>query len=817
MLNKFFGSAFRHLWRHRLFTILNILGLALSISTCWIIYRIVSYEFSYDSKLPNKENIYRVVSGFKFDEKNESYNGGASKPLYQGIRSEVSGLKYAVPVFGQWVNAVEVNSTNSKPAIIEEPENIVATDSTYFAMLPYQWLAGSRATALKAPESIVLTASRAKIYFPDIAPEMIINRSLTYYSNKDTIQRTVTGVVADIVGPTEFISQEFVMLPTKAYELSQWTNTNGSDKLYLQFTNGTKPDYVLKEITKIAVAKMKEFDAQSTNDFKLNRWFQLMPLSESHFSININEEVRKASKPVLYGLAGIAIFLLILACINYVNMSVAQIPQRAKEIGVRKTLGSNRTQLITRFLSETILTTLVAIIFAFFLCKIGFFILGDIIPKEITPFGNGLQMAVFAVGLLLIVTLLAGLYPGWLITKVKTINVFRNNTFNENGTKKFNLQKALTVFQFVIALVFITSALIVGNQLQYVLKSDMGFNKDAVVLVSVPWKYSRKIEYKDKQFVLLNELKKIPGIRKISLGNEPMSINYNSSEYQYSVEGKEAIKLNVYRKAVDTGYINLYGMKLLAGRNLSVSDTTNEFVLNETAVRAFGFKLPEDALGKMIGQETEKFPVVGVVADFHAQDFYKAIQPLALMSEKDNLNTLNIKLDSRFAAQWQPALKAIEKKWYQFYPPESFEYKFYDETLKGIYEQERNLATLINIATFIAIFISCLGLFGLVTLTAFQRTKEIGIRKVLGASVSGIVQLLSKEYLLIVIVAIVIAIPIAWWAMNKWLEKFAYRIEIKWWMFVIAGLAALTIAMITISFQAIKAGLANPVKSLRTE
>lgn len=818
MIKNNFTTTLRQLWRQRLFTLLNIFGLAISISACWIIFRIVINEFSYEKNLPARENIYRVITGFVFDEK-ESYNGGASKPVYQGVREQIDGLKYVVPVFGQWVNTVEVNTSSGKPLFIDDPKNIVATDSVYFTMLPYRWLIGSKSTALSAQGNVVLTESRAKQYFPGIAFEKITGSQITYYSSRDTVQRTVTGIVADYPMPTEFTAQEFFPLPDKAYEAAAWTNTNGTDRLYLQLEKGTKPDLIVKQIDNITSQKRKAFHQNGIDNPKYKQWYRLLPLDESHFSTYINEyEVRKANKSVLLGLVGIASFLLLLACINYINMSVAQIPQRSKEIGVRKTLGGSQYQLISQFLRETVFTSFMAILLAFFLGKLGFGILKNIIPDGITPFGNFYQLALFTFALLVIITLLAGIYPGWLITKVKTINVFRNISLNQKRRRGLGLQKALTVFQFVIALVFITCALIGGNQLNYLLKSDLGFNKDAVVLVNVPWKYSFNAKYKDKQFVLRDELKKITGIRNIALGTEPMSNGYSSSPYEYAEEGKLPITHQVFKKWVDTAYLNLYELKLLAGRNLLPSDTTKEFVINEAAMHAFGFKSPQDALGKFIGQKGgEKFPVVGVISDFHSQSFYRAIDPLTLESEKDNLNTFDIKLDSRFAEQWPSILKEVEKKWYEFYPPETFSYKFYDETLAAMYKQERNLATLINVATAIAIFISCLGLFGLITLTAFQRTKEIGIRKVLGASVAGIVQLLSKEYVLLVIIAVMIASPMTWWVMNKWLEKFAYRIEIQWWMFAAAGIVAIMIALITLSFQSIKAAVANPVKSLRTE
>ncbi|MGN6355368.1 MAG: FtsX-like permease family protein [Parafilimonas sp.] len=815
MFKNYFKTTFRHLWRQRLFTALNILGLAVSISACWVIYRIVSYEFSYEKNLPGKENVYRVLTGFVFDEK-EQYNGGVAKPMYQGIRQEIGGIDYTVPLLGAGLKELQVNYSNGKPLMVDEPENVAATDSNYFTMLPYRWLAGNKRTAFAAPNSVVLTESRAKKYFPNQKLTGILNQTITYYSYSDTVTRSITGIVADYPTPTEFTTQEFCSLPTKAYEMAQWTNTNGSDKLYLQLKQGVKPAEITAKIDSLSAKKRRAFEATRTDNFKYKQWYELLPLKESHFATMLQWEDRKASKPVLYGLMGIALFLLLLACINYINMSIAGLPQRAKEIGVRKTLGSSRSRLISQFLSETFITTILAGVSSFVLSQLGFWLLSDIIPQGITPFANVWQLILFIIILAIIVTVLAGLYPGWLITKVKAVNVFRNTSLRQKNSSGFSLQKALIVFQFVIALVFITSAIIVAKQLQYVLNSDMGFNKDAVVLADVPWKYASNKNYAGKQFTLLAELKNIPGVQNVALGDAPMSRNYSSSQYDYTPNGKEPVSRQVFRKEVDTAYLRLYGMKLVAGRNIYASDTTNEYVINETAVHAFGFASPQDALGKMIGQQHAKFPIVGVVKDFHQQNFYTTIDPMAFESDKEGLSSFNIKLAGD-PSRWQKTLKAIEKTWYQFYPPESFTYKFYDEAIANMYQQEENLAKLINLATAISIFISCLGLFGIAVLTAFQRTKEIGIRKVLGASVAGIVQLLSKEYVVLVIIATLIASPLVWWAMNKWLQKFAYRISIEWWMFLLAGMVALLLALITVSFQVIKAARVNPVKSLKTE
>ncbi len=817
-MNTSSKTILRHLWSHRLFTILNIFGLAISISATWIIYRIVSYEFSYDNSLPKKENTYKVVTAFNSADRKNSKMGGVAAPLYNGIRGEIPGVENVIPVFKKNVSSIEIKG-GEKIFTKEDPDNIISTDVSYFNMLPYKWIAGSKAAALNSPNEVVLTQTRAQEYFPNQKAEDILNKTIVYYERSDTINRTVTGIVADYVTPSQFTYKEFVSLPKKDYQPNAWTNTNGSDQLFIQVKKEAKASVVLQQINALSARKWKDFETNTRKEIKMSKSYELLPVQEVHFATDVEEYgISKTSKPVLYGLMGIGFFLLLLACINYINMSAAQIPQRGKEIGVRKTLGSSRGQLIRQFLSETFITTLIACVLSLILSSLSFGILKDIIPAGVSPYGSLAEVLFLMIALALIITLMAGIYPAWLITRLKTVNVFKNFSVVSNSHQKFSLQKTLIVFQFIIALVFITSSMIVGSQLRYTLNADMGFNKDAVVLVSVPWKYSGNAKYKDKQFALLGLLKNESGIENIALGNAPLSSGYSSSPFVYEADGKPEVKMKTYKKWGDTSYLDLYGIKLLAGRNLYASDSMSEYIINETAAKAFGFTNPQDAVGKMIGQlGNPKLPVVGVVKDFNTQDFYTKMEPLAISYDKDNLSTFNIKLSSHNISQWQNILEKIEKQWYHFYPAESFHFTFYDETLGKMYTQERQIGELIDLAAIITVLISCLGLFGLAALTAFQRTKEIGIRKVLGASVSSIVSMFSKEYVILILIAMLIATPVAWWAMNKWLQDFAYKIDLHWWMFGLAGFIAIFIALLTISFQAIKAAIANPVKSLRTE
>lgn len=814
MIKNYLITSLRSLWRNRLFTALNIFGLAIGISACWMVYSIIRHEFNYNASIAGKENIYRIVSGFMYGDK-ESHSEGVSAPIYQGIRKDMQGVTHVVPMYGEWKMAVQIPNSPNPPLIFEDPTNIVSVDTAYFNMISYQWLAGHPKTALSAPENVILTESRMNQYFPGKTAEEVINKTYTSYGFRDTLQKTVSGIVKDLPYQSEFNAKEFYVLSNDIYELSDWTNTSGSDYLYLKLPPQAQPEQIKSQIQNLVELKQKEFSASQTQPLNLNRWFEILPLREVHFTTYLKDNTRKASKPVLLGLAGIGLFLLILAGINYINMSVAQIPQRAKEIGVRKTLGGSRSLLIGQFLMETLLTTSASAVIAFLLGSLGFWFLKDLIPAELNPFDQIFSLILFTAVSILLITLTAGIYPALLITRVKTVNVFKNVLIEQKSGSPFSLQKGLIVFQFTIALIFILGSLIGGKQLQYTLKRDMGFDKDAVVLVDIPWKYRRDVKYMDKQFPLLDELRKESGIRQISLGTAPLVSGYTSSPFIYTQDGKEPIRRQLIKKWVDTAYLQLYDMKLIAGRNLLPSDTTIEVVLNETAVKEFGFHSPQDAIGKNIKEGNDVFPICGVVKDFHMQNFYSEIDPAALMSSKRSLGTFNIKLDKQHSAQWPGILATIEKKWAEFYPAHSFNSRFYDQNIEQLYVQEHRMSRLINLTTVIAIFISCLGLFGLASLTVYQRTKEIGIRKVLGASVSGIIQLLTKEYIGLVLLALLIASPIAWWAMNKWLTDFVYRIEIEWWMFGLAGLGAIAIALITVSYLSIKAAVANPIDSLR--
>ncbi|ADB36984.1 protein of unknown function DUF214 [Spirosoma linguale DSM 74] len=816
MILNYIKIARRQLWRNRLFTGLNIIGLSIGLSACWVIYRIVAFDFSFDTQNSNRDRIFRVVSRFVFDGQ-EQGNPGSPLPMANAVRLELSGVDRAIPIWEESTEHVLIPQIKGKPLQFDNVKNVIATDTNYFQMVPYQWLAGNSHRALARPDQVVITQSRAAQYFPGLSPQQLMNRTITYW---DTVNVQIAGVVADLPYSSDFTGQEFISIPTirKDAGKNEWGNTNSYIQLFLMLSDQADPKQVEKQINLLSGKYSNEILKQ-WGSFK--RWHLLQPLTELHFGIDYRDRARRANKTVLYSLIGLAGFILALAVINYVNLASAQVPQRAREIGIRKTLGSRRRPLIFQFLGETAATTILAFGLAFVLSNLFFTNFSDLVPEGIDQHLNWPMLILFLAGLFISVTLLAGLYPGWLITRFQPVSVLRGQTGYAvtDSSNRLTLRKSLIVFQFFIAQLFIAGAFIVNQQLKYALQADQGFVRDAVLTASTPWK-QEETNRANKRLALKQELQKLPGVSAVSLGDQPASNGYSSNVHQY-VGKKGKVELNIFRKHVDTDYIPFYKLPLLAGRNLQPSDTVREYVLNETAIKALGFARPQDAIGALIkengGDANRTVPIVGVIRDFHTRSFKEKIQPTALMTDRENVSSLNIKLASGNPENWQQTLAEINTVWKRFYPDDPFDYQFYDQTLEEFYKQERQLSRVVNLATGVAMLISCLGLFGLATLMAYQRTKEIGIRKVLGASVVSVVTLLSKDFLKLVLIASITASPLAWYIMSRWLQDFAYRIDIEWWVFVLAALLAVCIALLTVCFQSIRAALTNPVKSLRSE
>jgi putative ABC transport system permease protein len=820
MIKNYFKIALRGFRKHKLFTFINIVGLTIGISAALVIYLIVHFDFTFDQFHKDKERIYRVSTEYVFSGE-VGHNNGVTMALPDAARTEATGLDAVAPLFLWNQTDVLIPSGSKDNAKFRKQDAVVFADAGYFKIFDYKWLLGSVQTALSAPGQVVLTTNQAKIYFPKANFEDIIGKEVIY---DDSVRTTVTGIIEPLKGNTDLAFHDFISYTTGTtdrhmkdyFQTTQWTNTNSSSQLFIKLSKTADASQVEKQLN---LLKIKHHKPRET-DNNYSQKFQLQALSDIHFDQVYGgmDGIRTANKKTLFGLLVIAGFLLILGCINFINLTTAQASQRAKEIGIRKTMGSRRGQLILQFLSETFLITLVAVIVSVVIAPFVLKIFADFIPKGVKlDFIEQPNLLLFLIGLTVVVSGLSGFYPALVLSGYKPIAVLKNQAFNSSSkTRNAYLRKGLTVTQFVIAQFFIMATLLVSKQIHYALTKDLGFNKQAVLNISTPWKLSTT----NKQEVFKNKISAIPQIAMMSIGGAPpSSSNTNSTTMKY-LDGKKEISTDVQLKYADTNYNKIYKLKLLSGRFLTIADTGKALVINATYAKVLGFKKPEDALGKQIQYNDRKREITGVMADFHQKSLHDPIKSLALLEEQRyNNRTFHLALKPQTANgnEWKTAIASMQKAWKEVYPEDEFEYSFFDESIAKFYDSEQQTSKLLTWATGLSIFISCLGLLGLAIYTTSQRTKEIGVRKVLGASVAQIVTLLSTELIWLIVLAFVLVTPIAWWAMNQWMQNFIDRTPISWWIFALSGAGMLLAALFTLSFQTVKAAMANPVRSLRSE
>lgn len=812
MIRNFFLTTYRHLWRNKLFTILNMLGLCIGISSAVVISLIVYYEFSFDTFQPDHDQIYRIVIDANFNGV-EGHSVGVPAPLGNAIPNALTGVEQTVPVFqyqGDATIYVRIDGDNaSKPLLFKKQKNVVFTNNDYFRLLGYEWISGQRSRALAQPFTVVLTQSRAQLYFPDLSPVEVIGKQLTY----NDMALTVSGIVADLDKPTDFTGKEFISLATieasslkDNFMMGVWDDWMTYSQLFVKLSTNQSAAAFQTQLN----ALYRQHNTESGKDITLT----LQPLHDIHFNrLYPSIGGRIAQKTTLYGLIAVAAFLLLLGCINFINLTTAQASQRAKEIGIRKTMGSSKMQLIQQFMGETLLMTGAATFLSVLSIPLILRLFAEFIPDGLTAdfiFQPGYLLVLLL--LVAVVSFLSGCYPALILSGFTPTSVLRNQVSGLTGqTRHAGVRKILTISQFAIAQFFILATLIVSQQISYSIDSDMGFDTGAVFKFDTP---RDTVETKSTQ--LLHTVQSLPGVELASTGfYAPADLGMSFTTVSFH-NGIEELKPTTQIRWGDEHYLDVYGIKLVAGRNILPGEATNELLVNEQFVKEIGFQRPEEALGKFLNWNGNAVPIVGIMKDFHHQSTRSSIMPL--LFQKNNGSTFHVRLKpNREGQSWSHAIAQIQKAYHSLYPDEDFNYQFVDEMISQFYEHEQATASLLTWAMSLSILISCLGLLGLATYTINTRGKEIGIRKVLGATVGSIVQLLSKDFVKLVVIALVIASPIAWWAMNKWLADFAYRIDIQWWMFAGAGLAAIVIAALTVSAQAIRAAMANPVDSLRDE
>ncbi|MDN3492577.1 ABC transporter permease [Winogradskyella bathintestinalis] len=815
MIRNYIKIAWRNIVKHKVFSLINIIGLTIGLSASFVIGLMIYYDYTFDTFHKDGDRIYRIVSDFS-DPKETYGNSGVTLALEDAIK-ENSNFETVSGFYIERPAKVENKENGSK---FNWPNFVIFTGSEYFDIFKYKFLAGNNANTLNIPNNVILTQSRAADYFPNTAPINIIGKTLVY---NDSVNVTVTGIVENLKQRTDFVFEEFISQPTilqtrlrEDFLNKNWGNTNSDSQLFVKVTASSNLTAIQNRLDDLA----KEHRDDNAKKYGEHTHYRLQPLSDIHFNevYGIYDWSKgQASKPLLRNLALVALFLLLLGCINFINLNTAQASQRAKEIGIRKTLGSSRKQLIGQFMGETLILVIISALLSLILSKWLMTIFSDFVPE-----GLGFELfksPIIIVGigiLLLIVTVLSGFYPALILSKFNTVSVLKNHL--AIGEKKIRLRKFLTVFQFSIAQVFIIATILVGQQINYLLTKDMGFKTEAIVSVFSP----RSERETSKKQLYAEKLRAIPEIKQVSIGGvAPASLNTNSTTITYT-DGEKEVNSELQFIFGDTKYSELFELDILAGRSIR-NDTIKELVINEKCLKNLGFSKPDDAIGKTVQLNNETVPIVGVMADFYQRSLKTEIQPMALRGDWfrprfSQFQALHISFQNESSKGLTTTLSKIENAYKTVYTEtDDYRVEFLDKTIQQFYNREEKVSKLLNWATGLSIVISCLGLLGLVIYTTNRRVKEIGVRKVLGASILEINTLLCKEFLILVAIAFIVAAPIAYYGVNNWLRNFAYKTTISFWVFLLSGGAMICFALVIISIKTLQAASANPVDSLRSE
>jgi ABC-type antimicrobial peptide transport system permease subunit len=802
MIKKYFKTSLRNLKRNKSYVFINVAGLAVGIATCLLIFLVIRFETSFDSFHKKKKSIYRVGTEFHGQD-GVSYGAGVPLPVGPALRVDFPQIKEVASIFKSG-NQITIEGENKMVKKITE-DNFYYAEPGFFSMFDFEWLEGDALTSLKKPNDAVLTQATAEKYFGTW--KSAIGKTVKY-DNKDLY--TITGILKDVPPNSDFPLG--MIVPYAALEhtwvkgnLNDWVSTFSSAYTFVVLPGELPQEKFNKEL-KVFAKKHKP--AEYAADAPIAQ-----RLLEIHYDDRFgNFRDHTFSHSLVNVLALIGIFLIVIACVNFINLATAQAVNRSKEVGVRKVLGSNRLQLAFQFLAETSIITVVATIIAIVIAASALPFLNKLLETKMTMnFINEPSLLLFVLITTLLVTFLSGLYPAVILSGFNPVTALKTK-ITSKMVGGISLRRALVITQFTIAQILIIGMLVVVSQMDFFRNASLGFEKAAIINVPVPGDSTSKT----KLDYMRNRLLANPGILSTSFSYASPSSNNNwNSDFRFD-HAKSPTNFSANLKWADVDYFKTYNLQFVAGRPYYASDTVREFVVNETLVRKLGIANPQDAIGKEINfwNGNRVANIVGVIRDFNSYSLREPMAPVVLSSWKDMYQTINIKIKP---ASQKTVLSYVEKLWNDNFPDYVYEQHFLDETIANFYRQESQLSTLYKIFAGIAIFISCLGLYGLVSFMVVQRTKEVGIRKVLGASVRNIVYLLSREFSLLIIIAFAIAGPIAWYIMHKWLQNYTYRIPLGATVFIVAITGSMVIAWITVGHRAIKAAFSNPVKSLRTE
>jgi putative ABC transport system permease protein len=822
MLRNLFITAIRSLLKNKFFSLINIFGLSIGMAVFLLIAQYTRFEESYENFVPGKENIYRVkLETFNKNERilNSAENYPGVGPALKNDIPEV--VRFARLYNMGYKNNVIITNKEAKPdPIAFKQKRFLYADSSFLPMMGYEMVKGNAAAALVEPYTTVISETYAKLYFKNEDP---IGKTLLLQDDDNNYESAkVTGVFKDLPENTHMkfdVLYSYQTLYTRYAQAPQRYFTGWGRKdmyVFVQLRPGTDPAKVEARFP----ALVKKYKPEQQSQAAQKDVISLQPLADIHLKSDLAEEVEaNGNERIVFFMALIGIFVLVIAWINYVNLSTARALERAKEVGIRKVVGAIKTQLINQFLVESAFVNLISVLLAWGIAFLSLRYFNTLSGQSLT-FSYLVQpwFLMLLAALWLVSTLLSGFYPAIVLSSFKPVTVLKGKL--KSNVRGIVLRKGLVVMQFMASIALIAGTMIVYRQLNYMMSTDIGLNIDQVMVIDRPGIQDTSSSVQRSSIdVFRNDLKQFPGIVSVT---SSLTVPGKQREFKLLLKNRKAnssdsaiVRVNV----VDYDFVDVFKMKVLAGRNFSRNfprDMDTGCIITESASKLLGFKSPADAINQPVSLPQFRYNgvVVGVLNDYHQVSLKKPLEPTFFFPDEYGGEVYSIRLNTSNLSQ---AVDHVQKSWRKAFAGNPFEYYFLDDFFNRQYANEKKFGKLFTVFAMLAIFIGCLGLFGLSAYTASQRIKEIGIRKVLGASVSDITTMLSRDFIKLVAIAILIATPVAWFVMNNWLQEFAYRTTISWWIFAVAGLAALLIALITVSFQAIKAALANPVKSLRTE
>ncbi len=777
--------------KNKVFSFINIFGLTIGITVCMMIFLFIMNEFSVDRFLKNNDRIYRVMRGFEIEGKqgSVSYLSGLHAPaLLNDFKGEIIKAVRANPA----ANLVTVGNRSF------QEKKVYDVDSDFFSLFSFPLIKGNPATVLKDPNSVVLTESTAKKYFGSI--DNTIGKVIELDKN---LALKVTGIAKDV--PSNSHLDFDLIVPLENYKNNGTMTTWIYNGLYTYVL--LAPHVTPQQVESRLPQFIEKYMGGDLKKYGFHWTLSLTPLKDVYFE-NVDDNAKHGDKTVVYIFLSIAVLILLIACINFMNLSTIRAVDRSKEVGLRKVLGALRTNLVWQFIGESILLTTISCLLSIGLLLLIMPLYNHLLGYPLTVSWNALPIYLFLIGVIIIVGFLAGSYPAFFLSAFSPIQALKGKLKLGKGGSAF--RQALVVVQFSISVFLIVGTIIITKQMSYVKNKQLGYNKEQTIMVRLD-----NNDIYNNMNVFKTDLQNQSVIQSVSLmSGEPGGFfDGNIFDVQDHAE-----KWNARTEFADFEFVKTLGLKIIAGRDFSASfptDTTNAVLINKTAASKLGWT-PQQAIGKWIQntvRDSAKRRIIGVVDDFNFQSLKQNMEPLVIAANLDRRVAL-VKLKP---GNIQASVALVEKAYKSVASAYPFEYSFLEEQFNDLYKKDIRQQTILSVFAMLAIFVACLGLFGLASFTATKRFKEIGVRKVLGSSVQGIVVLLSKDLLKPVLIAACIALPVGYWAMNKWLQNFAYKTSLSWWIFVLAALITFGIALLTVSIKAVKAAVANPVKSLRTE